>query len=550
MKVFLFMKRTTYILFMLLATAFAANCQTIKTTSLEMVEWGWHKNIIGWHSLNGCGYGARDNHLYFRTRTNRVQGLKVRDTLQCFNLSKGTIDATADGEGFPVLCADNSLKRFRGDYDKDARVLKLICDDLNPVSLATKSSETLLAVELVKHPDYALNFSVSPDSSKLGFFITAETDKKDFSHYFVVYDRLTHNVTKSEIAFKTSLPFYQVTTARITDKGELFAVLSTYEKKKADNADRIETYLVDSEGEALHAKFSLPDDKVYRSISTKVLHSGKMLWIACMRDKDRSGKISLYYSLVDGKDFEDSQVMNYEFADIWLEKQGVGLKNYFGMDVDFITELDNGQIMLTGFPYKIITQCSRNSCWNLNSWGGFFNLSMSPDGTIEKCSYIERMAKRMKSDLRSLQEDDLWYDVFNYGNDLYILFNESVKKVEKGKQAASYKPGEKRCYIQMYHIGEDGENMINLSGSTPTDFAYNTMLGRVDNKFYFLSRNNSFGSVSYIELPVVQTKSYTRKAGHNVVKKVVEDKPAQAKVESGETTSKGKTSPRKRTVKK
>ena len=140
---------------------------------------------------------------------------------------------------------------------------------------------------------------------------------------------------------------------------------------------------------------------------------------------------------------------------------------------------------------------------------------------------------------------------FPYGNNLYLLYNESVYKVKDGKPTYAYKPANP-AYITLYRLGEDGEKCFNLSGAEPTLFGCNNYLTRAGNKFYVLTRGNKYGSIGSFELPEVAAKDFTRRSSKAPV---VNEVKSQEKNDAVENTSepvpaKAKSNPRNRSVKK
>ena len=542
------MKKIVSLLLLCLSLLPAANAQTIKNSSLQVDKWGWHK-VLNMNLLESVCYGNLDGNIYFRTEAGRFM---IKDSLYCYNMKSGNIVSKLEFDGFPCVTPNRTLKLFRKEFDKDTRVFKLFCDELNTKTLKTNSSKELFQISLVKRPDYAFSYSISPDSSKVLCLMTVETEKNDYSHYYVVYDLLTDEYEKNEISFKTAAPYYYLSGCKITDKGEMVFILKTYDSKKAKTLTNVETFWVDADKEMQRSVFKMPEKSYLSSLNSQILHNGNMVLTILLRNGgNASGDFDLYYNIFEKSNFENEQYHKYHFNDVWLEKQKVALKVYSHMELSYITELDNGKVMLTGFPYKILTQCSNNSCVNKNSWGGFFNLEINPDGSFEKASFVDRFAKKLKTAVVPLSSVDIYYSVFPYGNNLYLLYNESVYKVKDGKPTYAYKPANP-AYITLYRLGEDGEKCFNLSGAEPTLFGCNNYLTRAGNKFYVLTRSNKYGSIGSFELPEVAVKDFTRRNGKAPVANAVEkqEKTNSVETESKPAPAQTKANPRNRSVKK
>ncbi|MBR6042942.1 MAG: hypothetical protein IKP37_09950 [Paludibacteraceae bacterium] len=538
------MKRYISILLLLFSLMLSVNAQTIQNSSVKISYVGWHSESSPRRADSRC-WGISGDKLYLSTWLLQ-NGLKSRDSLYCYNLETGLIESKAASSGnFLCLCPDGSLKSFRNEYDWKERTFQVFCDNLNSRTLEKSSSQKLMEKVLAKNPNYSCSYSLSPDSSKIMCFVTVETEKNNYSHYYVLYDLKTDEFVKNEVSFKTSSPFYSVMDINLTNNGEMIFILKTYKKKNTSSFSDIETLWVDQEGDAQHTVFSLPEKTDLRYFNSKVLRGGNFVFTAVLRNLSPvSGNgYDLYYSVFNKKMIEEGTVdyKQHRFDDVWYDKQGESVTLYRDLDVSNINELDNGKIMLTGFPCSLYDGNFK--------WGGFYNLMLTPNGTLEKSSYIERMARRLKISMtRSPRYVDTYYDAFVYGNNLYLLFNESVKKVEAGKQNAGYKPGS-QAYITLWQVGADEEKAYNLSGSTPSNFAYNRFLARKGNKFYVLTRDFNRATIGSFELPEIRPARVEGvPAGRDSAS--VGGSSGKTADSNAKTPAKTKSNPRKRSVKK
>lgn len=476
--------------------------------------------------------------MYF---SSRLEFIKPRDSLFCYNLETGAIDSKTSFKGdFLLVSPEGSLNLFKKEIDKKNHTFRLYCDHLNPKTLEKGSSQKLIEVPLVKKSNYSCSYALSPDSLMALCFLTVETSKNIYTHYYVLYDLKTDDFEKNKISFKTTTPYYSVMDINLTNSGEMIFVLKTYKTKNPSSISNIETLWFDRDGEYLKTLFSLPEGVSVKAFNSKVLRDGNLFFAAAVRNENYQsyGEYDLYYSVFD-KRMIDRDIVKYEkyhFDDVWLEKQDFSLKNYSRIDIGYINELDNGRIMLTGYPYSVIENHYR--------WGAFFNLMFNPDGSLEKSSYIERMASFVPFSRQSTPSCiDAYYAAFAYGNNLYLLFNESVKKVESGKQDAGYKCTEP-AYLTLWRIGEGEDKNYNLSGTAPSDFAFNSSLSRRGNKLYVLTRNDSCASVGWLDLP---DEIPTRSVGKDAV---VNGGSSESASTTQSVPAKAKSNPRKRSVKK
>lgn len=530
-----------FLSFICFCVALCSFSQNIQDSNLQEDAWGWHGSLLSWRSLQSNPLGYKDGKLYIHAAPYKFE---PHDSLYCYDVKKQALVSRVPNFGISAFSLDKGMKNFKIAYNSDNSRWEFKKETLTDVTLQTKSTDVLFSLDLPKNAGHSVISSVSPDSSKYAFFFTFEVEKKTYAHFYLIYNRLTDEIEKkSDLRVSSRLSFYSIYDVSVTDEGDLLLMVLSQDEKKSKKADDfyVEAMLYTNSGDVLKNGFAVPEGYKVQVMHPKALRDGKMFWVAALKSKEES---VFYYSVADKKNFENVESHRYVLNDVWKEKQNVPLSRFSNLSIDYICQLDNGKIVFSGFPYIIVTICDKNGCRNNNSWGGFYVVSINPDGEFDKFNYVERYAKSLQSDTRSLQEDNLFYDMFNYGNDVYLLFNEAVKKVEANKMKAAYKQKDKKGYLLLNKIGEDGQKVINLSGSAPSTRMYNAYLGRVDNRFYVLTRNNDFGSVSYFDLPAVDAKDWTLKSSKPVKKVVVETPKVEAPVEKKQAVS------RKRTVKK
>lgn len=524
------------------ATYLTCSAQTIKDSKLEEDSWGWHNSLINWRCLASHPCGIKDGLVYIKATPTKFL---PHDSLYCYDPKTEQFTGKTSLDGGILLTDKYNIKQFKFEFEKESKVWKLDMETFAEKTLEKKSTKNILTFDLPKGTAYNLYRNISADSSKYINFLSIEVEKDVRRQYCIVYDRQTDEITKRELEITTKLPYYIIDNVHVTNEGDPLLTIRSYDKDKINKADNkcIEIQLfTESNVEKTYRKIEKGES--IKTVTAKELHDGRIFWAALTRTDKES---YLYHSMTKKSDIEDCEVKRYEFSDMWKEHQKTSLTKYSQMDIDYVQELDNGKIVLSGFPYSIITTCTNNSCVNKNWWGGFYVMTINKENDVENCNLVERRAKKLNSLTASLQEMNIYYDAFTYGNDFYLMFNESTKKIEKGNVNAFYKIKDKEGYIMLYKLDEDGKSELkSISGSTASQRIYNRYLGHDGNKFYVLTRNNDLGSVSTIELPAVSTKDFTRRE----TKKTIATTEVKKSTPAEKTTTTVQSSRRKRTVKR
>ena len=527
--------------------------QELNSSKMQIENWGSHfrkigaGNTIPYYSMNVEPIGLMNNRIYFTLGMKRTDKL---DSLYCYDIDKQEIVASKkNNTGNCYFFSRSGLKNIHCKTDGD--IIRYTLSSINPNTLEEEDTHEIMGLERDKKADFDWYSSMSPDSSKLAVLVGVNEGKSARRDWWIItYDNIEDTYTKRTVSLKISQNYYTISSFDILDNGNILVVTESHDDEylyKSKNIDFNINIIQENEGDdnemtVIHQDMNME----MLNLKTRCLHDGRIMVGLTQRHKKNKTDYELHYKLIDGKNIENSsELMKYEFPDIWLENQKVSLAKYDNMTIDNILETDNGDIYFTGFPCKI----ALGNGIRKSSWGGIYCLQMDKDGTVEKLNYIERMTKGTRSTgYHTLTGMNMYYDCIKYGNKVYITFNENVDKIEKNDIKASYRQMDKENYVEAYEIGSEEMKKYSLTGDKRSELALNTYLGKIDNRFYYTARNQDYGTIVSVDFEKVKEIDHTKK---KVKKTAVQaNKNEKTSKTSASSASNKKSTTRKRTVKK
>lgn len=487
------------------ACALNVSAQTLHTDNLQYKPFGFQKKLVvpAREVSYSRGFIYNDK-VYFCAAPQSMErkGFEDRDSTYIYDPKKHTL-VSANNAGY-FLNTSEHLYRFNlakdGDNKKNHNVY-LQKTAVSASNLAETSTTTVheFVCPTKKNKDCYSLFCYSPDSTFLAHMFYWEPEKNADPEVYIT----TYNAKTDESNTVHASVNYTPLDIEVNDKGESFLLTGKEKSMKV-------LKFTDNGKEAVYSQ-QISFDFVEVGCTMKWLQNNRMLFTYINRTSTkRLENLSVNYDIVDMDKMESvtGGFRKIVLADDWKTKQAKELADYNDLCLSDIVETEDGHVYFLGYPYSIKNWIQNNNnyqTYSIVSFGGMYVVSIDKDGNKGDTKFLNRYCSKEKVDWIDMEDRCMEPQAFAYGNNIYVIYNESIKKIQDSQSKKTYEQGDEDFHILLQRYGEDGEKSFDLTPSAAPEQAFSRIVAQNDNIFYFGTRANKSGSIYSVELPAVKS---------------------------------------------
>ncbi len=394
-------------------------------------------------------------------------------------------------------------------YNKKASKMEILKKTYSKSGFALRDQKVIASFTTIAE-DPLFYSSISPDKTKTGmlFMVAAQKQKKTYEYnqfYAVAFDENLEQIWETTEDLTLSNKVFYLKEIAVTNNAELyvnFLSMPPDERKPANKNSYFDLFKI-TNGEAEQLSLQTVGGEKLVDVKMKALRNGNLMISQLKyRSKKDDYPTDISTILIDGAKFEANDEDVKEI--IPMDKKSKVTMIYFGamptrlsyaLYIKSMVELDNGDVaIIAEQTYAVNVEGQR-----IYYKGDVLMAFVDKEGAIQSMSILKKFQKVSGNAL------DAFISVhpFVYGNQLGLLYNESLKNVQgKGGdnlfEASLLKKGNRTmvCYMQA-----PGENptITCLTGNKEADALLKQIY--VDkNRVVLLTRNTKKVYIEVVEM--------------------------------------------------